>query len=379
MEYRIFKVEEQKTKKQTWGETREIAVFPYDTKAMEEDILWRITKDTIEEEEAKLICFPGYDKVLTVLEGDVVLAHEGERVARMRAGEQDSFDGGMRTKSFGKITGYSLILKKENQGILEWIKAENQGKTLMPADFFRYKNQMWTFYCVKGYGIIHKDDETVMIREDELLVLNFSEEEPGEVKLMGEGDLIWSQIFHGKAEEKAEPEKTEEEAEPEETEEAANPKKAKETPSQKGTFRDFLTCIELANSNFRGGRRLFKSFRNVWFDEELQKSLHRIEKFYITFIVGLLGLTASTLIAWKLGGEFAVLIATIVWLIIHSLFIAPLIYFLVVPKPVSTHIKDIHSLTPHEQEIYQRQKSENPRLEKLLKKYATTGKNKYMD
>lgn len=355
MDYRLFKTEDQGTEEQSWGRSREIAIFPYDKVVEERDFLWRITRTVVDEEEAELDQFEGYDRVLTVLEGDVVLAHEGERVARMKEKEQDSFDGSKRTKSFGKIIGYDLILRKGNQGILEWVKAETNSKVLEPSDFLQYESRMWCFYCVNGYGVLHDGQKSKMIRQEELLVLDFREEEPGRLTIMGEGDLIWTQIY------------------------CASVDGPEEIPREKGTFRDFLICVKLANSNFRGGRRVFKSLRNIWYDEALQKGIRRVERFYISFAVGLLGLSVLALGAWELGGKTAVLPAILIWMLLHAFLVAPLIYFLSVPKPVRPHMKDIGSLTPYERKIYQRQKTENARLERLLKKYAITGRNKYID
>ena len=72
------------------------------------------------------------------------------------------------------------------------------------------------------------------------------------------------------------------------------------------------------------------------------------------------------------GLVFGVLAA---WLAVDCLLVSPLIYFIFMPKPVRKHIKDVNSLTPYEQKIYEAELASNPQVEKMLKKYKNSGKN----
>ena len=52
------------------------------------------------------------------------------------------------------------------------------------------------------------------------------------------------------------------------------------------------------------------------------------------------------------------LLLMIAWTAADILLISPLLYFLVVPKPVRKHIKDIRNLTPYERRVRERQLNE---------------------
>lgn len=355
MEHRLFKGEENIVEEKEGSRITQLAIFPYDKKSLERDFLWRLSKMTIETEEWEVEPFLGYDRTLTVAEGEVVLAHEGERVARLKEEEQDTFDGGKKTKSFGKMTGYDLLVQKGSHGILEWTHVETNSKKLVPADCSQFQRRIWCLYCSEGYCVVQAGDESILLREGEQLVMDFGEEDAAGVSVMGEGTLIWSQIFLDAGE------------------------VAEEIPREKGTFGDFLGCVKLANSNFRGSKYIFKSLRGVWFDEDLQKGIRRIERFYLPFLVGLLGLAITGFAALEIGGKSTVVPAILIWLAVDLIIISPLMYFFSVPKPLHAHIKEIDKLTPYEQKVYERQKTENPRLERLLKKYTITGRNKYID
>ena len=63
------------------------------------------------------------------------------------------------------------------------------------------------------------------------------------------------------------------------------------------------------------------------------------------------------------------IVALLSWTAIDIFLISPLLYLIFVPKPVRKHIKDIHHLTPYEERVREQQLQENPRLDKLMKKY----------
>ena len=73
------------------------------------------------------MCHPE-DRRAVLDDGEVVLSHEGQRVARLKELEQDRFDGAWKTKSFGKITDYNLMVRKGSEGYLDVIMPENESK-----------------------------------------------------------------------------------------------------------------------------------------------------------------------------------------------------------------------------------------------------------
>ena len=93
----------------------------------------------------------------------------------------------------------------------------------------------------------------------------------------------------------------------------------------------------------------------------------------IVFFIGAMAIGIYA--AQTFSSEAAVLISILVWLAIDSILITPLMYMLVVPKPVRKHIKKVENLTPYEQRVREEELGSNERLEKVLKKYKNSGKN----
>ena len=116
--------------------------------------------------------------------------------------------------------------------------------------------------------------------------------------------------------------------------------------------------------------------RRTWFDEELSKAIKKIERFYITTLILLIGIASIIALFAKgtLGAGMSVL-AIAIWIALDCLLVSPAIYMAFMPKPIRKHIKDIENLTSYEQKIYEEELAANPELEKIMKKYKNSGKN----
>ena len=128
MNYTLYRQEDYNTSQWMGGNTTELAIYPKTSKYLDRNFIWRLSSATIDVEESDFSKLPDYDRVLMVLEGEVVLSYEGQRVARLKALEQDRFDGGWKTKSFGKITDYNLMVRKGSEGYLDVIELEEANK-----------------------------------------------------------------------------------------------------------------------------------------------------------------------------------------------------------------------------------------------------------
>lgn len=86
-----------------------------------------------------------------VLSGSVVLAHQDVRVARLSELEQDSFDGAYRTKSFGRITDYNLMVAKGNRGTLDAVELTQDSRKLDFDEDWKYERKTAALFCRDGF------------------------------------------------------------------------------------------------------------------------------------------------------------------------------------------------------------------------------------
>ena len=338
----IIKNEEFKTSNWSGGKTTELAIFPRDCQYINRDFTWRISSATVDDEESDFTRLPDYDRVLMVLKGEVVLSYENERVARLKELEQDSFDGAWKTKSFGKITDFNLMVRKGCEGYLDVIEPSQESKAFGNSIQTELPLATHAIYCKEGYIIV----DNQMVKAGEIIIMEFEEASPS-YTLMGEGVAIRAQIYMPL--------------------EAEGPV---EIPAEPVSFDDFKTAVFLANTQFRFADKVFKSIQNTWYDEKLSKAIKTIEKFCVTFIILVLGIVIIASAEVVAGcSDLAIGLSMIAWVIADCLLISPLVYLIACPKPIRAHIKDVNSLTPYEQKARDEQLGRNERTEKLLHKY----------
>ena len=357
MEYKIYRETAFQQSKWTGGTTTQLAIFPETSNYLERNFVWRLSSAVCEKEETTFSRLPDYDRVLMVLSGSAVLAHQEVRVARLDgAFAQDRFDGAYTTKSFGKITDYNLMVKKGNQGFLDVIPASEESRTLTRESYPAYARFTTALYCKEGFAAVTAGGETLMLTEGQQLVINDENANPAAISVMGDGVLIRAQIFYD-----------------------YDPGELGPTiiPKEKTSFDDFKACVYLANVQFNGARFVFKKLRTQWFDEELSRAIRKIEIIYLPFIITILGFCAVIGIGYQQFSTLQWILALTGWLLVDIFCISPLLYLLVVPKPVRKHIKDVANLTPYEQKVREKELATNDRMEKLMRKYKTTGRQRY--
>lgn len=354
MDLKVYREQDFRKSNWTGGTTTQLAIFPENSRYLDRNFIWRLSSATCDLPETTFSRLPDYDRVLMVLEGSTVLAHQDVRVSRLSELEQDRFDGGYTTKSFGKITDYNLMVAKGNQGLLDVVTPEETNRKLEEEDFPEYDYHTQALFCKEGYAAVTVDGDTQMLMPGQQLVLNCQRTEKPDISVMGEGILIRAQIFYNYRQEELGP---------------------TEIPAEKASFDDFKTCVYIANTQFRGAKYIFRKLKSQWYDEALSGAIRKVERLYLPFFITVIGACIvlgfgferfETTLQWILavGG----------WFVLDIFVISPLIYFAVVPKPTRKHIKDVNNLTPYEAAVRERELGTNEQLEKLLKKYKKSGR-----
>ena len=394
------------------GKTKELAIFPADSKYADREFIYRLSSATVDLEESDFTMLPDYDRVLMVLQGSTVLTYNGKKSVHLNELEQDSFDGAWTTKSYGKITDYNLMTRKGTAGKVDVIRPEAEAVEMGDTLESDLKRRTHALYCKEGYLIVNAKDGQKMVSPGQLLVLEFGEEEPA-YTVMGDGVAIRAQIaFDEGAPGYAEYEEMKPEPEPEpEPEDEPEPvrreeirKENAETPGSyvanilgtarrrvsdeglseestldyKGGFaEDYKWSFILSNTQFHGAKALFPKLKSLVFDDELHGKVRRLEKMLITFFVFILGLLALLTFSMKDGEmkDTEILIMIAVWLVIDILIVSPAIYYFTLPKPIKSHIHDLTKVSEEEADALLKDRNKNERLERILKKYSNSGRN----
>lgn len=91
------------------GETSELFIYPEGSIFSERDFGFRISSATVEIEASDFTSLPKYNRLLTVLEGELEIIHEGKYSTQLSAFESDAFHGSWITKSRGKAKDFNVI------------------------------------------------------------------------------------------------------------------------------------------------------------------------------------------------------------------------------------------------------------------------------
>ncbi len=341
----------------TWagGNTQELFIFPEEASYDEQNFIFRLSKSTIEKEEANFTILPDYERTLLVLEGEVILSFEGTRVSRLTKWEQDQFDGKETTKSFGKIKDYNLMVAKGNFGMLETVHLKKQRcKLSIGKDFIasHYDGLTLGLYCAEGYLLLLIGGETIRVNQGEQLIAEINPRDIPNLGVMGEGTAIKSLVAY------------------------VNESSKEDIPRAKGiTIADIKAAFIIAYTNFRGSRYIFKSQRDLWYDPPLRKAINRIERMYLPMLIFILGLLAVIYGGMQIFEKEDLWKWVLLWVIFDILIVTPALFLFTLPRPIRKHMKAVDELTPYEKILREQEKTSNQRLEKLLKKYAISGRN----
>ncbi len=388
MNYKLYKEEHFHIEKQEHAVETQLAIFPDHAGSDIEDFIWRISLTETMEEESEFAKLPDYERAIMILEGEAILAYEGQRSARLRKLEQDWFDGATSVKCFGRMQSYHLALRKGTAGFVDAFALTQERQELDETWQGGYGAFCQTFYCCEGYSVITFGEQTCMIKEGQLLVLFYDASEQMAAGIMGEGMLIRSRIFYDKISGEGEECKEEEDC----REKVANETQAEETSCQdtetrerpekavqKGALEDFKECMKLSLTNFRGSRFLFPYLKHIWYDESLKAGIRKIERFYLPMFLWFAGIAGLGLCGGAFWKPLSVLYVLLAWTGLVLFVLSPLMYFCVVPKPVKSHIKRISEMTEDEKAVQKREQEANPMAERILKKYEITGRNVYIE
>ena len=79
------------------GTTTQIALFPPESSYAGRDFLWRVSSAVVEDGESAFTPLPDYDRHLMLLEGSLLLRHDGGEPLPLDPYQPHAFDGGAET------------------------------------------------------------------------------------------------------------------------------------------------------------------------------------------------------------------------------------------------------------------------------------------
>lgn len=184
---KLLKKEDYKTSSWSGGTITEFLIFPPEALYSARNFKWRLSSAIVNTEVSTFTSLPDISRILIVLEGKLLLDHEGHHKTSLKAFQQDSFSGGWITKSYGKATDFNLMLSEGCEGKLEPISIKSRGNIELSINYKKspkaYNYIAEVFYCVSGeVEVLIMENERLCIKQGELVYIN-GELNEEEVKL----------------------------------------------------------------------------------------------------------------------------------------------------------------------------------------------------
>ena len=107
-----LKISDYKVSSWSGGTTMQIAIWPPNALYADRDFLWRISSATVDLEESDFTPLPDYERLISTLEGEIVLTHNGGEPIRLRPFEVHAFSGADATRSRGRCRDFNLMLRR---------------------------------------------------------------------------------------------------------------------------------------------------------------------------------------------------------------------------------------------------------------------------
>lgn len=198
-EIEIIRAEQLQTTSWSGGTTTQLAIYPKDAVYSERNFKWRLSSAKVETEESVFTSLPGINRIIMIIEGTLILDHEGHHRSILKPFEQDHFSGSWSTKSFGKVVDFNLMMAEGCKGELEAIHINKGQSSIISFDGRRHKERVQAIYCVNGQVSIKApgDDIFTIQKGDIFLVTAKGDFEKLMFEILNEKDKVADLIKAG--------------------------------------------------------------------------------------------------------------------------------------------------------------------------------------
>lgn len=151
------------------GKTTQLAIYPENAVYADHDFLWRVSSASVELERSTFTSLPDYQRCISVLHGEMRLRHGDGPTIEIEPYQVHAFDGGAATESEGLCTDFNLMARKGLcSGAMESVRlAAGERRVFSSSD----KDVSLLFYCAEGSAEILTGAESVLLRQEESLLI----------------------------------------------------------------------------------------------------------------------------------------------------------------------------------------------------------------
>ena len=179
------------------GTTTQIALFPPESSYAGRDFLWRVSSAVVEDGESAFTPLPDYDRHLMLLEGSLLLRHDGGEPLPLDPYQPHAFDGGAETVSVGRCRDFNLMLRKGRcRGELRPVRFAGAGEAQLPPLDGGFSHHVLLLYCAAGRGQASLAGELCTLAEGESLLAEDIGNAALRLTVPGPADFVAAEIWY---------------------------------------------------------------------------------------------------------------------------------------------------------------------------------------
>ena len=169
------------------GATTQLAIAPKSAVYADRDFLWRLSSATVELDESDFTPLPDYDRMISTLRGDMVLAHNGGERLTLHPYEIHDFSGADDTHSWGRCTDFNLMLRRgQCRGCVT--AHFPHGTETLPLR----AGETALLFCGEGSATLRAGTETLTLAAHESALI---EDAPAQLTVEGSAKLMLAQMY----------------------------------------------------------------------------------------------------------------------------------------------------------------------------------------
>jgi len=164
----IIRRAEQQPTQWSGGTTTQLYIFPANTEYSKRNFQVRISTATVEDELSIFTSLPGFSRQLMVLQGNLIIEHEGYHTAQLTPFTTDIFDGSWNTKGTGRVTDFNLMTAENVKGSLSSRKLKS-GEAF--SETLSANTDMIGYYLWEGNAHITGNNEQFKLSARDFMIV----------------------------------------------------------------------------------------------------------------------------------------------------------------------------------------------------------------
>ncbi|MHB8259818.1 MAG: HutD/Ves family protein [Bacteroidia bacterium] len=167
MQINLTKKEQLQTNTWQGGTTTQLAIYPKDSLYKNLDFIFRISTATIDVAQSTFTVLPDVARVLMVLDGELVIQHQGHYNKYLNKFDTDSFSGDWETTSKGKATDFNVMTRGRTKSAVKGFSLAEKEKKELILD-----GDTVAVYVYAGEVLIEQASVNVLLSQGDIALID---------------------------------------------------------------------------------------------------------------------------------------------------------------------------------------------------------------